>query len=122
MKFFKTLVIFIHLFIFGAVNLFSQTTATNQQEVTTMYYYDFSGELSATSISEIETEVSQLVNVSETKVKYKEEKRLGQLVVIVKEKPRKSEGDILFQPTDLKKIISQHGLMPKEIKFETINP
>ncbi|MBL1233197.1 MAG: hypothetical protein P1U44_08075 [Vicingaceae bacterium] len=122
MKFFKPLVLFIHLFIFGAVNLFSQTTATNQQEVTTMYYYDFSGELSATSISEIETEVSQLVNVSETKVKYKEEKRLGQLVVIVKEKPRKSEGDILFQPTDLKKIISQHGLMPKEIKFETINP
>ncbi len=122
MKFFNPLVLFIHLFIFGSGNLFSQATAISQQEVTTMYYYDFSGELSATSISQIETEVSQLVNVSEAKVKYKEEKQLGQLVVIVKEKPRKSEGDILFQPTDLKKIISQHGLMPKEIKFETINP
>lgn len=122
MKFFKLLVLFIHLFIFGSGNLLAQATATHQQEVTTMYYYDFSGELSATSISQIEAEVSQLINVSETKVKYKEEKQLGQLVVIVKEKPRKSEGDILFQPTDLKKIISQHGLMPKEIKFETINP
>lgn len=122
MKFFKLLVLFIHLFIFGAANLFSQTTATNQQEVTTMYYYDFSGDLSATTISQIETEVSQLVNVSEVKVKYKEEKKLGQLVVIVKEIPRKSEGDLLFQPTDLKKIISLHGLMPKEIKFEIIKP
>ena len=102
--------------------MFAQTTTTPQQEVTTMYYYDFSGELSTTTISQIETEVNQLVNVSEAKVKYKEEKQLGQLVVIVKEKPRKSEGDILFQPTDLKKIISQHGLMPKEIKFETIKP
>lgn len=122
MKFFKPLLLFIHLFIFGSGNLFSQTTVAPQQEVTTMYYYDFSGELSATTISQIETEVNQLVNVSEAKVKYKEEKQLGQLVVIVIEKPRKSEGDILFQPTDLKKIISQYGLMPKEIKFETIKP
>ncbi len=102
--------------------MLAQTTAAPQQEVTTMYYYDFSGELSATTITQIETEVSQLINVFETKVKYKEEKQLGQLVVIVKEKPRKSEGDLLFQPTDLKKIISQHGLMPKEIRFETIKP
>lgn len=122
MKFLKPLILFILLFIFGAIDLSAQATTTSQQEVTTMYYYDFSGALSATTIAQIETEVNQLVNVSETKVKYKEEKQLGQLVVIVKEKPRKSEGDILFQPTDLKKIISQHGLMPKEIRFETIKP
>lgn len=122
MKLLKPLILFFHLLIIGSTFLFAQTTTTPQQEVTTMYYYDFSGELSATTISQIETEVNQLVNVSEAKVKYKEEKQLGQLIVIVKEKPRKSEGDILFQPTDLKKIISQHGLMPKEIKFETIKP
>lgn len=122
MKHLKTLLLLLNLVIFSPTFLLAQTTNTSQQEVTSMYYYDFSGELSATNISQIETEVNQLVNVYEAKVKYKEEKQLGQLVVIVKERPRKSEGDILFQPTDLKKIISQHGLMPKEIKFETIKP
>ena len=122
MKHLKTLLLLLNLVIFSPTFLLAQTTNTSQQEVTSMYYYDFSGELSATTIAQIETEVNQLVNVYEAKVKYKEEKQLGKLVVIVKERPRKSEGDILFQPTDLKKIISQHGLMPKEIKFETIKP
>ena|SRR5690554_1504450 len=122
MKLLKPLILFFNLIIIGSTFLFAQTTASTQQEITTMYYYDFSGELPASTISQIEAEVNQLVNVSEAKIKYKEEKQLGQLVVIVKEKTRKSEGDILFQPTDLKKIISKHGLMPKEIKFETIKP
>ena len=122
MKLLKPLILFFHLLIFGATFLVAQTNATPQQEITTKYYYDFSGKLSTSTIDQIETEIRQLTHVTEAKVKYKEEKQLGQLVVIVKEKPRNSEGDVLFQPTDLKKIISQHGLMPKEIKFETIKP
>lgn len=122
MKHLKTLLLLLNLVIFSPTFLLAQTTNTSQQEVTSMYYYDFSGELSATTIAQIETEVSQLIHVSEVKVKYKEENQLGQLVVIVKERPRKSEGDILFQPTDLKKIISKHGLMPNEIKVEAIKP
>lgn len=119
MKLIKTLALFIIIFCFTNFNSNAQTTS-NQQNITTIYYYNFSGELSSTTLSEIETEAKQLTNVDEVKVKYKEENKLGQLIVIVKEKNRSSEGDVLFQPTDLKKLLSKNNLNPTELKQEVI--
>ncbi|PKP39614.1 MAG: hypothetical protein CVT98_01155 [Bacteroidetes bacterium HGW-Bacteroidetes-15] len=119
MKFIRTLAFLIAILCFTNFHSYAQTTI-NQEVITSIYYYSFSGELSTTTLSEIETEVKTLTNVDEVKVKYKEENKLGQLIVIVKEKSRSSEGDILFQPTDLKRILSKNGLNPNALNKELL--
>lgn len=101
---------------------YSYSQSGQPKKTTTLYSYTFSGELTANTIAQIEAALNQLTNVTEAKVKYKEEKQQGQLVVIVAEFPRKSEGDILFEPIELKKTIAQFGLVPKEIHSETVKP
>lgn len=102
----------------STTHIYSQNNQA--KKTTTLYTYTFSGEMNGSSITQMETALQQLTNVTEAKVKYKEEKQQGQLMVIVKELPRKSEGDILFEPIDLKKTIAEFGLMPKEIHSETL--
>ncbi|MBW6482253.1 MAG: hypothetical protein K0B10_04245 [Vicingaceae bacterium] len=119
MKLIRTLAFLIPILCFTNFYLHAQTTS-NQEVITTIYYYSFSGELSSTTLSEIESEAKQLTNVDEVKVKYKEENKLGQLIVLVKEKNRNSEGDILFQPTDLKKLLSKNNLIPNELTLEIL--
>src|SRR5690606_27102461 len=80
----------------STTHIYSQNNQA--KKTTTLYTYTFSGEMNASSITQMETALQQLTNVTEVKVKYKEEKQQGQLMVIVKELPRKSEGDILFEP------------------------
>lgn len=119
MKLFRTFALFISFFCLTNLSLQAQTT-NNQQIKTTIYYYNFSGELSQTKLNQIEAEAKTLTNVDEVKIKYKEESELGQLIVIVKEKSRNSEGDNLFQPTDLKKLLSNNNLIPNELTLELL--
>jgi len=104
------------LFLFFNTLCFAQQPINNP--IKTIYYYSFFAELDATSTDEIEKEVQLLTNVIAVKIKYKPENKTAQLIVIVQENRRNSEGDILFQPTDLKRIISTHGFIPNELTSE----
>jgi len=110
MKLIRILAFLIPILCFTNYHSYAQTT-NNQEVKTTIYYYSFSGELSSSTLSEIETEAKQLTNVDEVKVKYKEENKLGQLIVIVKEKSRSSEGE---------KLLSKNNLSPNELNLEIL--
>lgn len=88
--------------------------------VKTKYAYTFSGEASTSTIDNLTQEVSNLKGVTACKPVYKAEKNSGQLIVFVEEYSRTSEGDILFEPTDLKKIIIKNGLIPDELITEQL--
>lgn len=86
----------------------------------TKYAYTFSGEASTSTIENLTQEVSNLKGVTACKPVYKADKISGQLIVFVEEYSRTSEGDILFEPTDLKKIIIKNGLIPDELITEEL--
>jgi copper chaperone CopZ len=107
------------LFLLFSTISFAQQASENRL-TKTIYYYSFNTESSASSTDKIEREVKLLKGVTEVKVKFKPENKTGQLIVIVQEKPRSSEGDILFQPTDLKRILSTNGFIPNELETKTM--
>lgn len=96
----------------------SQTKATL---VKTMYSYTFSGANAAVNSEELTREIESLKGVTTCKVVLKPEKEVGQLIVFVEEYSRTSEGQEMFQITDLKKIITENGLIPNELTIEPIN-
>lgn len=103
---------------------FYPTISFAQQQTTaplvkTVYYYTFSTENIAV-VDVVLNRVKALSGVIESKYEFKPEKNAGQLIVIVQEKTRTSESDILFQPTDLKRILSENGFSPKELRSEKI--
>lgn len=86
--------------------------------IKTKYAYTFSGEASPSTIENLTQEVSNLKGVTACKPVFKPEQNTGQIFVFVEEYSRTSEGDILFEPTDLKKIIIKNGLVPVELITE----
>jgi hypothetical protein len=86
----------------------------------TMYSYTFSGVNSTTNIESLTNEVSNLKGVTTCKPILKLEQNNGQLIVVVEEYTRSSEGEVLFEPTDLKKIIIKNGLIPNELITEEL--
>ena len=97
-------------------------TAQNvNTKIKTKYSYSFYAEMNETSILKIEEEVKSLKNVTEVKVKYKAGNKSALLIVIVREAKRTKESDVLFQPIDLKRIISKHGFIPNELVTETFS-
>lgn len=96
-------------------NSFSQeknTLAPN--EFFTMHYYTFEGNANEIKLNELEQTLLKIEFVSEAKVKYKIEKNMGQIVLVVKEKPMLHEGDKSFSPTSIKQAILRSGLSPME--------
>lgn len=83
-------------------------------EFLTMHYYTFEGAASTDKIDELEKSLSSIDMVTEAKVKYKPEKNMGQIILVVKEKNISSEGDKSFSPTSIKQTILKNGLMPME--------
>ncbi|PJA08951.1 MAG: hypothetical protein COX70_02655 [Flavobacteriales bacterium CG_4_10_14_0_2_um_filter_32_8] len=106
------------LFLFFSASFAQQLT--NNNPIKTIYYYSFNAVMDASIIDEMEKEVQLLTSVIEVKIKYKPENKTAQLIVLVKERRRNSEGDLLFQPTDLKHIISAHGFLPNELTTEVL--
>jgi len=94
---------------------FSQEKNTlNANEFLTMHYYTFSGSVNQDKIDELEKALLKLEFVSEAKVKYKSEKSVGQITLVVKEKTITKEGDKSFSPTSIKQLILKNGLTPME--------
>lgn len=93
--------------------------AQNRPTLTkTLYSYTFSGINSTSNIESLTQEVSNLKGVTTCKPIIKLEQNSGQLIVIVEEYSRTSEGEEMFEPTDLKKIIIKNGLTPNELTTE----
>jgi len=115
--------IFYFVFIFCLLTSkisFAQQTPNNQLHET-IYYYSFYTATDNPITANMEQEIKQLKGVVEVKIKLKLEQKAGQITVVVQEKNRSSEGDIMFQPTDLKKIISENNFIPNELITEVID-
>ena len=113
-------------YLFLSVFLFSSSTCLAQQSNInklhkTIYYYSFYTKTDNPITTNIEQNVKQLKGVVEVKIKLKPEQKSGQLIVVVQEKNRSSEGDVMFQPTDLKKIISGNNFIPNKLITEKID-
>lgn len=101
--------------LFFALTAQSQTKA----ELTkTLYSYSFTGLESTIDMDRVTKEIEDLKGVTICKSVLKPETKVGQLIVIVEEYPRASEGQEMFEITDLKKIITQNGLVPNELTIE----
>lgn len=96
-------------------------TAKSQTKPTltkTMYSYTFTGLESSMDVEKISQEIETLKGVTICKAVLKPETQVGQFVVVVEEYSRTTEGEVMFEITDLKKIIIQNGLVPNELTIE----
>jgi hypothetical protein len=111
-------------FISLTILLFSITyTAQAQSEPSltkTLYTYSFTGLLETTDVSIVVKSVEDLKGVTSCKSVLKPERQSGQLIVIVEEYSRTSEGQEMFDITDLKKIIIENGLLPNELIIKSL--
>lgn len=84
-----------------------QTGKVHWKIIKTVYYYKFEGAKSLDEVNLLKTEVMALKGVTEFKTEFKPESGFAQIVVVVTEFARKSEGDVMFDITDLKKILEK---------------
>jgi hypothetical protein len=87
-----------------------------------MHYYTFEGNADQEKLNLMEENLLKLDFVSEAKVKYKIEKNMGQIILVVKEKKITSEGDKIFSPTSIKQTILKSGLSPMEYSVGKYEP
>jgi hypothetical protein len=111
--------LFIALFLSFCNTIFSQEKhILGPNEFFVMHYYTFEGVAGQDKLDELEQTLLNLDYVSEAKVKYKNEKSMGQVILITKEKPLLSERDKGFSPTIIKKTIINMGLSPIQYTSE----
>ena len=84
------------------------------------YYYTFSNVSSIEHVNSLIADIEALKSVVKVKTEYKVEKGAGQIVVIVIEESRTSEGQVFFSINDLKRLIIENELTPNELKEEEI--
>ena len=89
-------------------------------DVKRTYYYSFTNANSIEQVESLKEDIEELKSVVKVKTEYKVEKGAGQVVVIVLEKTRTSEGQVFFSITDLKRLIIENDLTPHELKQEEI--
>ena len=87
-------------------------------DVRRTYYYSFSNVSSIDQVENLKEDIEELKSVVKVKTEYKVEKGAGQVVVVVLEKTRTSEGQVFFSITDLKRLIVSNDLIPNELKQE----
>lgn len=124
-KTFKTMTyiksFFIVLFCLTSVSIMTAQSEKVEGEITkTVYYYKFEGAKSLDEVSLLSKDVYALKGVTEFKSEFKSESGFAQIVVVVTEKTRTSEGEELFQPTDLKRILETKGYQNLELETEEL--
>ena len=119
MKYLKlTFIAFSCLFICSVSK--GQSSKQNPQITKTAYFYSFEGAKSLSDVEILKDELFALKGVTEFKPIFKFENNSARIIVVVKEKMRTSEGDKLFEITDLKKILIKHGYIPIELTTEVL--
>lgn len=86
--------------------------------ISTTHFYTFSGKAAPQSIDELETILSKIEFVSQAKVKYKPEKEMGQVIIIVKQPIVVRENQKEFNPTSIKKTLISLGFTPIQYSKE----
>lgn len=114
MKNYLSILLFAFFFSLNLVSYSQEKNALGPNEFFTMHYYTFEGNANQDKLDDMEKSLSKLEFVSEAKVKYKFEKSMGQIVLIVKEKDMTSEGDKTFSPATIKQTIIKNGFSPME--------
>ncbi len=79
---------------------------------TTYYSFKIEDVSDQNKLNECTEAVKQINSVTEAKVKYKPELKIAELIVVVTEKNKSSEGEEGFSPLDIKKTILRFGLNP----------
>ncbi len=82
------------------------------KEKTTLYSFQIDNATSTEKLNTCATEALQVKGVTEAKIRHKPEKKVAELLLVVTEKERKSEGEEEFQLTEIKKIIIRNGFSP----------
>jgi len=103
--------------------LFVSTIVSQEKEADNIqrtFYYSFTNVSSIEQVEDLQEDIEALKSVVKVKIEYKVEKAAGQVVVIVIEETRTSEGQVFFNIQDLKKLIIENGLIPNELKQEEI--
>ncbi len=113
----KKLLLFIPLFLFFINGLKSQNN-TIPQTVKRTFFYSFENVVNESQIENLKNDIYALRGVSEVKSEYKSENKRGQVVVVVIEKQRSSEKDVLFDIKALKDAIIKNNLSPFELTQE----
>jgi hypothetical protein len=88
------------------------------QEVKRTFFYSFENVSSESQIETLKRNLSFLKGVTEVKSEYKADKGMGQIMVVVIERQRSMEGDVLFSITSLKDAIIKSQLTPLELTQE----
>lgn len=89
------------------------------------YSYTFSGQegksLSAEEISNLENKIKRIEGVKECKIRYKEERNAGEILLFIEESMSEfeDEQESPFNATELKSIVIKSGLNP--INFKSLN-
>lgn len=96
------------------VSVSQETNTLGQNEFFMMHYYTFEGNATQDKLDELEKALLKLEFVSEAKVKYKFEKSMGQISLVVKEREIVHEGDKTFSPAAIKQTIIKNGFSPLE--------
>lgn len=89
--------------------------------VKTAYYYQFEGAKSYDEVNALGKQVFALKGVTEFKPVFKSEGATSQIIVVVTEKTRTSESDVLFEITDLKQILERKGYKNLNYTFEELS-
>jgi hypothetical protein len=119
MKYFKLVLLAFSCFFLCSVSK-GQSPKQNPKTTKTAYYYSFEGAKSLADVELLKDEIFALNGVTEFKPIFKFEKNSAQIIVVVEEKTRTSEGDKLFEITDLKKLLIKHGYVPLELTMESL--
>lgn len=119
MKFIKSIFIAALLFVIN-YSASGQNTREEGKLTRTVYCYQFEGAKSLAEVDKLNTDILALKGVTEFKSVFKSENKLAQILVVVTERTRVSESDILFEITDLKKILESKDYKNLELSYEEI--
>ena len=110
-------IILLALFLIGLNWTGIAQEADNLQSQT--YYYSVSNVTSEDQLQEVFNEFENLKFVTKVKLNYKPEKpSMAQFIVYVTEPKRTNEAQVMFELTDLKKIVINHDLSPTDLKID----
>ncbi|MCE9539456.1 MAG: hypothetical protein K8R85_09590 [Bacteroidetes bacterium] len=113
-------VFIVFLCLFSVFGMTAQTSKQEGQLTKTVYYYKFEGANSLDEVTLLNDDVLALKGVTDFKAEFKAESGFAQIIVVVIEKTRTSEGEVLFQTTDLKKILEVKGYQNLEMTTEDL--
>ena len=98
----RVLIALVVSFLFASTIVGQDRKANNIQRT---YYYSFSNVSSIDQVDNLKEDIEALKSVIKVKTEYKVEKSAGQVVVIVVEESRTSEGQKFFSIIDLNTLL-----------------